>query len=246
MGDGVLTVLGLALLPALGNFAGGVAAELWRPSKRFLNWALHAAAGIILAVVAVEVMPKALEIASVWWLAPAFLAGGGFYMLVERGVERWQQGKEDSAGAGAWMVYVAVAADLLGDGLLIGAGSAVSSQLALLLALGQVMADVPEGFAVLANFREKGVSRGKRLLLSASFVVPVVGAALLAYFALRGQSDTVKMAALVFVAGLYTLAAVEDMLQEAHESAEDSSGSALAFLLGFALFLVVSGGFGQG
>lgn len=81
------------------------------------------------------------------------------------------------------MVYVAVAADLLGDGLLIGAGSAVSSQLALLLALGQLMADVPEAFAVLANFREKGVSRGKRLLLSASCVVPVVGAALVAYFA---------------------------------------------------------------
>lgn len=39
------------------------------------------------------------------------------------------------------MVYVAVAADLVGDGLLI-AGSAVSGQLGLLLALGQVLADI--------------------------------------------------------------------------------------------------------
>ena len=228
----------------MGNFAGGLAADFLRPSRRVLNWALHAAAGIILAVVAVEVMPRALEGASAWLLAVAFVAGGGLYLLVEAGIERWQQGKEESVGAGAWMVYVAVAADLVGDGLLIGAGSAVSSQLALLLALGQVMADVPEGFAVLASFRDKGVGRAKRLLLSASFVVPVVGAAILAYLGLRGQGEQVKMAALVFVAGLYSLAAVEDMLDQAHESAEDSRRSALSFLLGFALFLVVSGGSG--
>lgn len=240
----ILTVLGLAMLPALGNFAGGLTADFLRPSRRVVNWALHAAAGIILAVVAVEVMPEALQGAPAWILALAFVAGGGLYLLVESAVERWQQSEEDSAGAGAWMVYVAVAADLLGDGLLIGAGSAVSSQLALLLALGQVMADVPEGFAVIANFRDKGVGRGKRLLLSASFAIPVVGAAVLAYFGLRGQGETVKMAALVFVAGLYSLAAVEDMLEEAHASAEDSRRSALSFLLGFALFLVVAGSFG--
>lgn len=244
MSSGILTVLGLSLLPALGNFAGGLVADFLPPSRRVLNWALHAAAGIILAVVAVEVMPEALQGAPAWILGLAFVAGGGLYLLVESAVERWQQSKEHSAGAGAWMVYVAVAADLVGDGLLIGAGSAVSSQLALLLALGQVMADVPEGFAVIANFRDKGVGRAKRLLLSASFAIPVVGAAVLAYFGLRGQGETVKMAALVFVAGLYSLAAVEDMLEEAHASAEDSRGSALSFLLGFALFLVVAGGFG--
>jgi ZIP family zinc transporter len=143
------------------------------------------------------------------------------------------------------MIYVAVASDLVGDGLLIGAATAVTSQLGFVLALGQVLADIPEGFAVLANFRAKGMERFERLLISASFAVPVVGAAVFAYLALRGQSETIKMAALVFVGGLYTLAAVEDMLREAHESAEDSRWSAISFLAGFALFLVVSGGLGQ-
>lgn len=144
------------------------------------------------------------------------------------------------AGAGAWMVYVAVAADLFGDGLLIGAGSAVSSQVALTLALGQILADIPEGFAVIANFRGRGVPRGRRLLLSASFAVPVVGAAVAAWFALRGRSEALKMAALVFVAGLYLLAALEDMLREAHESDDDSRWSAACLLGGFALFLVAA------
>ena len=244
MNGGILMVLGLALLPALGNFGGGLLAEWLRPSQKTLNRALHAATGIIIAVIAVEVMPEALRGASAWLLGLAFLAGGGAYLLVEAGIERWQQSKQAGVGAGAWMVYVAVATDLAGDGLLIGAGSAVSSQMALLLALGQVLADIPEGFAVIANFRDKGVGRAKRLLLAASFALPVLGAAVLAYFALRGQGEAVKMAALVFVAGLYALAAVEDMLREAHQSAEDSRWSAISFLAGFALFLVVSGGLG--
>lgn len=244
MNGEVLTVLGLALLPAVGNFGGGLLAEWLQPSQTTLNRTLHAAAGIILAVIAIEVMPQALEGASAWLLALAFLAGGGLYLIVEAGIERWQQMKSGGAGSGAWMVYVAVATDLVGDGLLIGAGSAVSSQLALVLALGQVLADIPEGFAVIANFRDRGVGRAKRLLISASFVIPVVGAAIFAFFALRGQSEAIKMAALVFVAGLYTLAAVEDMLREAHESAEDSRWSAISFLGGFALFLVVAEGIG--
>lgn len=244
MEGGILIVLGLALLPAVGNFGGGLLAEWLHPSQKTLNRALHAATGIILAVISVEVMPQALEGASAWLLALSFLAGGTVYLLVEAGIERWQRSKQSGVGTGVWMVYVAVATDLAGDGLLIGAGSAVSSQTAMVLALGQILADIPEGFAVIANFRGKGVERGKRLLLSASFVLPVVGAAVLAYYALRGQGEAAKMVALVFVAGLYTLAAVEDMLREAHESAEDSRWSAISFLGGFALFLVVSGGLG--
>ena len=234
-----LTTLGLALLPAVGNLLGGLLAEWLHPSDHFVNRALHAATGVILAVVAVDVMPLSLQQAPAWLLALAFVAGGGLHLGIEALVVRWQEGRAQGAGAGAWMAYIAVASDLLGDGLLIGAGSAVSSQLAVSLVIGQVLADVPEGFAVIANFRNKGVGRTRRLLLSALFVIPVVAAAAVAYVALRAQGPLLKMTALVFVAGLFVLAAVEDMLREAHDSAEDSRWSAISFLAGFALFLVV-------
>lgn len=69
---------------------------------------------------------------------------------------------------------------------MIGAGSAVAAGLGLLLALGQVMADLPEGFATVANLKDKGVPRRKRLMLSAAFAVPVLLAASLAFLLLRG------------------------------------------------------------
>ena len=49
-------------------------------------------------------------------------------------------------------------------------------------------------------------------------------------------------AALTFTAGLLTVAAIEDMVSEAHESGDDTHISPLAFIGGFVLFVLVSAG----
>jgi ZIP family zinc transporter len=116
--------------------------------------------------------------------------------------------------------------------------------MAFVLALGQILADIPEGYATIANMKDKGISRARRLMLSAGFAIPVLAAAVLAYYLLRGQSDILKMGTLVFTAGLLTAAAVENMISEAHESAEDTRWSVLSFTGGFVLFTVVSAGLG--
>ncbi|MBL0422525.1 hypothetical protein JI739_19420 [Ramlibacter sp. AW1] len=66
--------------------------------------------------------------------------------------------------------------------------------------------------------------------------------AMVSYFLLRGVAEAWKMGALAFVAGLLALAAVEDMISEAHESGEDTKWSMLAFTGGFVLFVLVSAG----
>ena len=232
-------VLVLSLLPGAGNFAGGIIAEFWRPSARLLNWALHAASGIVVAIVAIELIPHALPVLAGWQLAAAFAAGGLAYIGLQAGVQRLQSAGDPEA-SGMWMVYCAVAIDLVSDGLVLGAGSAVSWSLALVLASGQILADIPEGYASIATFRRNGVVRQQRLWLAASFVIFCTGSATLAYFALRQSPQPIRMAALVFVAAMLTLAAVEDILEEAHRSNDDGKRSMLAFLAGFVLFALVS------
>ncbi|MCK0768466.1 MULTISPECIES: ZIP family metal transporter [Chromohalobacter] len=242
--DNLWLTLGLALLPALGNFCGGLLAELSRTTPRRLNLALHGASGLVIAIVAVEIMPRVLESLSAWAIAASFALGGVAYIGIEQLVDRLQKPEQGAASGrtAMWMIYIAVSIDLFSDGLLIGAGSAVATSVALILAAGQVLADFPEGYATIADMKSKGVSRSKRLLLSASFVVPVLLAASLAYFLLRNQPEFFKLAALTFTAGLLMVAAVEEMLSEAHESKEDTRSSILAFVGGFVLFVLVSAG----
>jgi hypothetical protein len=74
--SGLVIVILLSLLPGAGNFLGGMAAEVGKPSPRFLNWSLHAVSGIVVAIVAIELMPEARCSLTGWWIALAFLSGG--------------------------------------------------------------------------------------------------------------------------------------------------------------------------
>jgi ZIP family zinc transporter len=138
-----------------------------------------------------------------------------------------------------WMIYLAIASDLFSDGLLIGAGASLGGGLGLVLAVGQVLADVPEGAASTMTFRGNDVPRSRRLLLSVATVVPVLVGAALSFLLLRGRPERWQLTALVGTAGIFAVAAFEDMIAEAHET-EDTDASTAALLIGFALFTFVS------
>ena len=142
-----IVALGFAALPALGNFLGGLLSETARASDRTLSFALHLAAGIVLAVVGLELVARGLESAVPAWMLVMALIGGGLFavfldLLLAHIRYRFGRGGE---GTGPWMIYVGVAADLFSDGIMIGAGAAVATSLALLLALGQVVGDCRRG-----------------------------------------------------------------------------------------------------
>ncbi|MEP0509681.1 MAG: peptidoglycan-binding protein, partial [Aurantimonas coralicida] len=77
---------------------------------------------------------------------------------------------------------------------------------------------------------------------SLSFPLYCLAAALIAWFLLRDAPDAAKYVALSFVAGLLTVAAVEDIMSEAHEAAGDTRASSLAVVGGFTLFVLISAG----
>ena len=239
--SGYLQALLFSLLPFAGNFLGGMLAELTNPSKRALSMALHAAAGILIAVVGIELMPKALDATLPWIIILAFIAGGAFSILLDRFVTGIQSKfGEGSENVGPWMIYLAVCVDLFSDGLMIGAGSTISSGLALILALGQVGGDLPEGFATIASFKEKGLTRGKRFLASIGFALPLFLGTSIGYWLVRGRPEIVKLALLSFTAAILAKAAVEEVIGEAHEQGEDTYFQTMSFIGGFALFATVS------
>ena len=235
-----LTVIALASLPAIGNFVGGLLAEGIDVSRRKLSLALHAAAGILMAVVGVELMPQALQAQPTWVVVLAFAAGGAFYVLVDQSI-KFMEARYSSASSAssAWVIFFGICVDLFSDGVMIGAGSTISLNLGLLLALGQVSADLPEGFALTADFKQKGLSRTNRLLLSAFFMLPVFLGATMGYWIVRDAPQIVKLSLLAFTAGILITLVVEGMMPEAHQ-VEDARLSALIFVLGFTLFTLLS------
>lgn len=154
-----LIALALSALPAIGNFIGGLIAEYYRVSTRLLSLALHGAGGIVLAVVGVELLPQILQTKPPWVVILCFFAGGAFFVALDRAIHLVQTRLGKAQGnTAAWAIFFGVAVDLFSDGLLIGTGSTISLGLGTLLALGQVSADIPEGFATIATFKRQGIS----------------------------------------------------------------------------------------
>ncbi|HMQ05587.1 MAG TPA: ZIP family metal transporter [Pyrinomonadaceae bacterium] len=243
--EGYLTALALAALPALGNFAGGLLSEFFNVTQRALSFALHAAAGIILGVIAVELIPESLRAATPWIVILAFAAGGAFFIAIDAilGVVQKRIGSPEADSAGAWAIFFGVAVDLFSDGVIIGTASTIDFKMGLLLALAQVPADIPEGFATIANFKAQGVARGRRLLLGGLFTVPILVGTTVGYWAVREQPEIYKLALLAFTAGILLTVAIEEMIPEAHKGGD--ARWATGFLVGgFALFALLATYFG--
>lgn len=236
-------MIALALLPGLGNFLGGLLAKTFAVSARTLSLALHAAVGVVLAVVAVELLPTALAAGTPWLIAVGFVAGADFFVLVDQ-TPRYVSARFGGpmGDTSPWMIF-GVAVDLFSDGLMIGTCFSISLSLGLMLALGQLPADLPEGFATIATFKEQGLSRPRRLLLSASFRLPITLGATVGFLAVQGQPESVKLALLCFMAGILTTVVVEEIIPSAHKNGEARS-AALVFACGFGLYSLLSAYFG--
>lgn len=231
-----LLALAFAAIPALGNFSGGVLAELFRVSSRTLSLALHVAAGIVTAVVGIELMPRALDASHPWLPIVAFVLGGGFFVLIDSMIDTIKSRMGGGgAGAGAWGIFFGVSVDLFSDGIMIGTGTTIGLSLGLLLAIAQMPADIPEGFATIATFKNQGVSRRLRLALSALFTVPILVGTVVGFWVVRGQPELLQLSLLAFTAGILAAVVIEEIVPEAHRD-EDARFAAVAFVGGFALF----------
>lgn len=236
-------VLLFALIPAVGNIGGGLFAELVAVSERNLSLALHGAAGVVLAVVAIELMPKALAIEQAWIALVALFAGAVAFLALDSVIHLVQARVRPSATTGeasVWTIYFGVGIDLFIDGILIGTGSTIALSLGLLLAIAQVPADIPEGFATIAGFRSRGLPKRTRLLLAFSSVIPILFGATIGYWAVRGRSEVAQFALLTFAAGMLMTLVVEEMVPEAHREETEARFASLIFMAGFVLFAAIS------
>jgi ZIP family zinc transporter len=211
-----------------------------RAPKWVVGAALHAAAGVAIAVVSVDLMPRIIESTPVWVAVIAFLGGAGFSVVLAEGVKRLKSQSGTTGSAGSWMIYLAIAADLFSDGMMTGIGSAVSSALGLLLGLSQVVANIPGGFATVASFRHEGVHKRTRILIGLSFAMPLFVGATAGYWLLRDVGAEVQNAALAFVVGVLLLATVEDTLPQADKPSPPRAISTVSFAGGFTFFMLLA------
>jgi len=239
--NGYFLALLLSLMPAIGSFIGGVLADYFRISESSMSYVLHGAAGIILAVVGVELLPQALGYGNFVEVALAFGLGGLTYVGLEWGVEKiGEKNKDKEKGQSPWLIYISLAFDFFTDGIMISVGLIVSQGLAFLLAVGSAISDLPSAFIAIAGFKRGGISRLRSLLFSISFAVIILLGAILGYRVGQIASDRITIFLLSYTAGVILLAVIEGVMVEAHSRSPRTFLSEIILILGAALFTLLS------
>ncbi len=223
-------------IPAVVVLMGGVLALFWHPSHRARSLIQHFAAGVVLAALAVEVLPELQrEHAPGWVLIGAFMLGG----LVMFGLKVWTEGMERRAEASQARginhgLVAATMIDVAVDGALIGAGFAAGGSTGLILAAGLSVELLFLGLA-LASETMKG---GKMLAATSVMALILLGSILLGVTLLDGAPKAVISAILAFGVAALLYLVTDELLVEAH-TIEEKPSSTLWLFAGFLVFWAI-------
>lgn len=230
-------ILGLTLIPVFATVLGGAIATFRTPSEKLRSLVQHFAAGVVLAVVAGELLPEMTKEHRPVGVVIGFVLGVALMLGVKAVTERIE-GRSGSSGNSKAGLLTAVGIDVFLDGLLIGVGFAAGERVGTLLVIALTLELLFLGLSVAASLAEAKFPRSRNILTVTGLAGMVVVGAWLGGSLLGGLSGLGLEVVLSFGAAALMYLVVEELLTEAHEVQETPLITA-SFFAGFvALYLL--------
>ena len=226
---GLSTCVGIGLL---------VWKEAW--ARAHTPWLNSFAAGVVLAAVFWHLLPEAVAAANLKRAMTFVVAGFTIFYLLENvlimhssaelghpGCDQHKQMYARSRVAGMGLFVHSLI-----DGIIIGVGFEVSTEVGLIATLGIIMHELPEGIAIQSVLYDSGMKPRHALLysLAVAFATPVGAVAFLPF--LGKMAPATGGALLAVGAGTFLYVAASDLIPAAHS--RGGKFNALLFLGGVA------------
>jgi len=233
----------LMAIPACIALLGGIMASLWRPSHATRSLIQHFAAGVVLAALAVELLPEIEREQAPGMVLIVSFASGSLFMYA---LKLWTIKLEAKASQSSAInvnigLMLATFIDVAMDGFIIGAGFAASSSTGMILALGLSVELLFLGLALTSE-----AMKGWRIIgISGLLGGTVFLFAFLGNYLLADASHAIIGAVLSFSAAALLYLVTEELLMEAHE-VEEKNISTLVLFSGFLVFWSIQLLGGQG
>lgn len=223
-----------SLCAALATLIGGlIIVYRFEWAKRNGDRLTAVAAGVLVSLSLVEVVPEAVaryDHAGIF-AAIGFLA---MYLFENLSGESHCAGDECPERDISMIAWVALLAHSFVDGIALSASHEISERFGLLVGLGVLLHEFPEGLASGALLLHRGFSRGRIFLLTAIVgCATPLGALAAQFFLVEGQIATWTHPFLAAIAGSFIYTGVAGLLTHSHRKKDASI--VLAFLVGFAV-----------
>jgi ZIP family zinc transporter len=255
----LLTIVAVAGGAALASVVGGLI-SLWRkPTTLFMSAALGYASGVLLAVIGFEMLPQALELASLPLAVAGFATGFGavyaFDLFIHRGRLAGEQADQHPQVEGFYrqrrprggevtVLAGGTSAEELIEGLAIGLGAVIKPGLGLIIGLAIAIDNLSEGLSIgeiiRSERKEQGRDEVRRILRWTGLIgVALLGSALVGWFVVRGLPEAVIGCLFAVGGGGMFYLTITDLVPQAEERQYQQSG-AIATAAGFLTIFVLS------
>jgi ZIP family zinc transporter len=171
-------ILLIILLIIIGPLIGSLIGVLKKPSHRLLSSYLGFAAGVMIAISFLQLIPEALKLTPIVYVIIGFVVGFFTMMFVDDLVPHIHPGlcrqERPSIKKTALMLLIGIAIHNLPEGIAISSGFTSMEKIGLAIALGIAFHDIPEGIITSAPLYASTRKRLKSFLMSFSTVIPTL------------------------------------------------------------------------
>lgn len=241
--NSLIPLLGLSFLGSVAGLAGGIIflfKENW--ARRLAKFAVPLAAGVLLTVSFLDLLPEASEEIGIELLSKIVLGVFIILFLVERLLFRLHHHEANHESHSQEAVPLVIFGDTIHnflDGVAIAASYVIDPSLGLLVALATFLHETPHEIADFGILLSAGWSRVKTFKANLFSSLATFPGALLTYFyASRIESATGIL--LGIAAGLFLYVAATDFLPDTKEKSRFSSVGIFFFIFGVILMIFFS------
>lgn len=232
-----------AIVGIVGTGAGGlIVAMRGNPTKKTLSMFLGISAGVMISMVAFDLMPEAFRLAGTWTSLLAFTVGALSLTaldLVTPHMHHLATDKESSRFARtALVVAVGIAMHDFPEGLAVGAGLGSAASLGFRIAILMFLHNIPEGMAVAGPLAAMGRNRSNVILVSTLTGVPSVFGAMLG--AVVGITPVVLAVSMAFAAGAMLFVTFDELVPGAGELCDGGHSGTLGAVAGVIISIAIS------
>ena len=249
--SGLLQAGGWGFLSASGLLIGAVGG--YYTSLRHTNIArvMTFAAGVLLAVVAIDLMINSRGAASLHWTVTGLLCGAAVFssvnwLLSRRGAkhrkrcgECVEQPKEEEQRGSGLAIAAGTFLDGVPEGMVLGLSVLQHGAPGLGTVTAFFIANVPEALSSSAGMRRSGRSARYVFTVWIGIALTISLAAVVARFALRDAEPAVRGTVEAFTAGAILALVSETMIPEAFHESPQFNG--LLLVVGFVVLLILLG-----
>ncbi|MBN2893414.1 MAG: ZIP family metal transporter [Bacteroidales bacterium] len=245
----IIEILLFSLIPVATMFLGSVWGANFNVGSKMRSSILHFAAGVIFAVVAVELLPIVVANGNILGISIGFFAGLALMSIIkifshkaEQKHKKEQQNNKTGVLATKLLpmgLLVGIAVDISLDGILMGVGFAAGDSEGLLLCIALSLEILVLGLVIATELKSEKFTKKRIVIITSVVSFLFVFGAFIGSILLSFMSENALNIILAFGLSALMYLVTEELLVEAHEN-EDTTLSTAIFFIGFFIFMMIA------